>query len=193
MKFFRSPDTPTDANEDEDGDEYDWYSFCVNEKLTIKIRGTVVWLVPRGACFKDVVAVEPIDENVPSTLIVVARANEQHELYENRGLWFHGGLNVTHDHARVYLVSEGDIGFTHTGEDSKKQSMDADQVAIVAGGIIELGGPLPGYVQRVEYESFVMDELADELIALGALPPLTAATSVSYLLARSTWAEITPR
>jgi hypothetical protein len=71
--------------------------------------------------------------------------------------------------------------------------MDADQVSMVAGGMIELGGPWPGYIQRVEYESPLMDDLADELIAIGALPPLTAGTGVSYFLARSTWAETTPR
>ena len=57
-------DGPDDGGPDDDGpDEYDWYSFCVDQKLTIRIRGTVVWLVPRGVCFKDEVAVAPIDEN----------------------------------------------------------------------------------------------------------------------------------
>ena len=192
VKFFRSPVSPADANEDEDGpDEFDWYSFYVDKKLTIRIKGTVVLLVPQGACFKQEVAVEPIDEGVPSTLIIVARPNENHPGFENRGLWFMGGLNVTHDNARVYLVSEGDIGFTR--EENDLASMDADQVTIVAGGSIELGGPRPGYIQRVEYEPPVMDALADVLIGIGALPPLTAGTSVSYILARSTWAETTPR
>jgi len=192
VTFFRSPASPSDAQEDQDEDEFNWYSFYVDQKLTIRIKGTVVWLVPRGACFKKEVAVEPIDEDVPSTLIIVARANENQPGFENRGLWFMGGLNVTHDHARVYLVSEGDIGFTRE-EDSRSVSMDADQVTMVAGGMIELGGPFPGYIQRVEYEPPVMDALADVLIAIGALPPLTAGTGVSYFLARSTWAETTPR
>jgi hypothetical protein len=40
--------------------------------------------------------------------------------------------------------------------------MDADQVTMVAGGMIELGGPVrQGYIQRVEYEQPVMDALAD--------------------------------
>jgi hypothetical protein len=192
VTFFRSPVSPADANEDDDGpDEFDWYSFYVDKQLTIRIKGTVVWLVPQGACFKQEVAVEPIDENVPSTLIVVARPNERQPGFENRGLWFMGGLNVTHDNARVYLVSEGDIGFTR--EENDLVSMDADQVTIVAGGMLELGGPRQGYVQRVEYEPPVMDALADQLIAIGALPQLTAGTGVSYFLARSTWAETTPR
>jgi hypothetical protein len=49
VKFFRSPASPADANEDEDGpDEFDWYSFYVDKQLTIRIKGTVVLLVPQG-------------------------------------------------------------------------------------------------------------------------------------------------
>lgn len=187
-KFFRSPPSPEDA---EGPAEFDQYSFYVDEDLTVRIRGTVVWLVPRGACFKRNVTVVPLDPNVPSTLIIVARPNERDPGYENRGLWFQGGLTITHDNARLYLVSEGDIGITR--EQNRSASLDADQVAVVAGGIIELGGPRPGYRQQLEYEPYVMDALTDQLIAQGALPQLTAGATMSYVLARPSWAETTPR
>jgi len=192
-KFFRGPPSPTDAQGDEDErpTEYDQYSFYVDRDLKVKIRGTVVWLVPRGACFRRNVLVELLDPDVPSTLVIVARPNERDPGYTNRGLWFQGGLTVTEDNACVYLVSEGDIGLTR--HQNKSESFDADQVSIVAGGIIELGGPRPGDSQHIEYEPFVMDALADKLISDGALPPLTAATTMSFVLARSTWAETTPR
>ena len=59
--------------------------------------------------------------------------------YENRGIWFQGGLRIEDSNACVYLVSQGDIGLTHGHDVTDGQ--EARSLSIVAGGDVEIGGP----------------------------------------------------
>ena len=187
-KYFRPPPSPHDAHHDP---EYDDYSFYVNGNLTLSVRGTVVWVIPRGACFRNRVTVVQEDTNVPSTLVIVAKANGRSTGYENRGLWFMGGLRASSSTMRVFLVSEGDIGLTHTNEVT--WGPDVNQLCIVAGGDVELGGPASGYRQRIMRDAGTMDPVADQLVASGALPALTASSTMTFVPVPSTWSETTPR
>jgi len=185
-RFFRSPPSPHHAHERA---EFDDYTFYTDSDLRITVGGTAVWVVPQGACFRRDVTV--VSNGSPATLVIVAKPNLRDPGYENRGLWFQGGLTVTDNNVRVFLVSEGDIGVTHRHNSSINQDVNA--LSIVAAGDVELGGPTSGYRFRLSYAPSAMDALADQLIAQGALPPLTAGTGTSYVVARSSWVETTPR
>jgi len=186
VRFFRSPPSPHHAHE---RSEFDQYTFYTDNDLRITVGGTAVWVVPQGACFRRDVTV--VSNGSPATLVIVAKPNQRDPGYENRGLWFQGGLTVTDNNMRVYLVSEGDIALTHTHDSSTSQDVNA--LSIVAAGVVELGGPVSGYRFRLSYAPTAMDALADQLIAQGALPPLTAGIGTSYVVARSSWVETTPR
>lgn len=188
--FFRSPPSPEHAKDDEVG-PYDHYTFFVDDDLTIRILGTVVWVVPEGACFEGDVRVVPVDEGLRSTLVIVAKANGRDPGYADRGLWLQGGLSASDDDVRVFLVSEGDIAVTRSH--NRSESLDARRVSIVAGGDVELGGPYPGYRQRFVHVGSEMVPLAGRLLAEGALPALSTGSSMNFVMRRSTWAETTPR
>ena len=188
-KFFHSP--PSADDPEHPRDEHDWYSFFVHDELTIRIRGKVVWVVPEGACFYRHVRIMLDDDDVPGTLILVAKANRRQPGHEDRGIWFQGGLSVYEQGARVYLVSEGGIALTR--ERNKFESDTAERISIVAGGEIELGGPSSGYWQRLAYGSASMHAHTDELISDLALPKLSSGTSMAFVIARSSWGETTPR
>ena len=127
----------------------------------------------------------------PSTLVIVAKANRRDPGYGERGLWLQGGLSVSEQDVRVFLVSEGDIAITRSH--NRSESFDARRVSIVAGGDVVLGGPYPGYRQRFVHVSSEMAPLAEQLLAQGALPSLAAGSSMNFVMRRSTWAETTPR
>ena len=182
--FFRSPPSPCDAGS---GGRCASYSFYVDDDLTIRVRGTVVWVVPDGACFRRNLRVVPIEAGSPGTLVLVAKANRRDPGYENRGLWLQGGLTVTETDVRVFLVSEGDIAVTRTH--NRDESQDARRVSIVAAGDVELGGPLPGSRQRFLHITSEMAPLAEQLMAQGALPTLSAGSAIHFVLARSSWVE----
>jgi hypothetical protein len=185
-RFFLSPPSPHDEHHYAESDEY---SFFTDGDLRITVAGTAVWVIPQGACFRKDVTV--VSNGAPATLVVVAKPNQRDPGYENRGLWFQGGLTVTDENMRVFLVSEGDIGVTHRYNPGVSQDVQA--VSIAAAGRVELGGPTSGYRFRLSYAPSTMDALADQLLAQGALPPLTAGTGTAYVVARSTWVETTPR
>jgi hypothetical protein len=188
VRFFRNP--PRSTTDDTGYSDLGEYSFFAHRDLTIRIQGTVVWVVPQGASFRDKVIVVP-EGGVPSTLVIVAKRNGREPGSEDRGLWFKGGLTSADPNARVYLVSEGSIGITHRQNESSDQ--EVRRVNVVAGGLFELGGPDFGHRFRLFYDAAGMDALADQLMALGALPGLTGTVATTFQIARSTWAETTPR
>lgn len=189
--FFHSPATPADAQ----GDNLaKLYSFYVNDDLDIKVQGVAVWVVQQGACFKKQVNVHAIDpnSNIPSTLVIVAKANLLDPGRENRGLWFRGGLTVdVQNGVHVYLVSQGDVSVIE--DKDEEETNHAGGVSIVAGGRIEIGGPQTGHELDLTYDAPAMDGLADDLFATGALPTLMGGTGANFVVARQTWLEITPR
>ncbi len=188
-RYFGSPPIP-EAVQDNPGNfpEGNRYTFYADRPLEITVRGTVVWLVEEGVCFRKVVTIKP-DNNAPGTLIIVAKANGRDPGYENRGIWFQGGL-VSDDKTKVFLVSDGDIGLTH--KRSQNENHEAKAIAIVAGGEVELGGPDSGLTFRLAYHAS-MDAIATDLLQRGALPALSGGSSTGYAMSSGSWLETTPR
>lgn len=192
--FFRSP--PSDDNarsrvEPEFG-AYGFYSF---HSTDITVRGTAVWVVPDGVCFRRTVSIKGHDAASSNNLVIVAKRNGRHAGYEDRGIWFQGGIDLSANssgrYPRVYLVSEGDIGLTH--HHSVGTSKSADRTSIVAGGRVELGGPEGGQHYELGYTASIMDALADLLLGEGALPQYAGGGATAFGVLRGQWAETTPR
>jgi len=192
-KFFQSPpSSPTDHADSEDNDNIGRYSFYVNDDLDIKVQGVAVWVVGtpgtgglQGVGFKNRVRVRAYDSNIPSTLVIVAKAGAA-----NRGIWFRGGLRVS-DGVQVFVVSDGDVYVVHDNDADK--STDAGAISIVAGGRIVIGGPDSEHSFELDYDAASMDALADQLLARGALPYVTGGAGANFLAMRPSWLETTPR
>ena len=187
--FYHSPPSPTDNNHDQD-QEFPRYSFYVGDDLRIKVQGIAVWVVDQGVCFDNQVFVNAYDPGVPSTLVIVAKANLRDPGRENRGIWFRGGLKI-YDGVQVYLVSEGDVSVVHVHD--RNETHAASTLSIVAGGRIEIGGPQSGELASLGYDPSSMDALADQLISVGALPEVTGGTGANFVAIRPSWLEISPR
>lgn len=191
--FFRMQTSATDDDAADDP-EYREYSFYVNDyPLTLRVRGTVVWVIDRGGCFKNVVNVVQDDPDVPSALVIVARANGRDPGNENRALWLQGGLQVTSGNMRVFLVSQHDIAVMHLSPKAVTSGHEARSLSIVAGGAVELEGPAPSNQFDLRYSASTMDALADVLLAQRALPSLAGGSGMSFAPLPHTWLETTPR
>lgn len=182
-RYFKSPRSPQSA---EGRSEFDQYTFFSDGSTTINVRGTCVWVVPQGVCFRQRVFVQP--DGPGGTLVIVAKANGRDPGYENRGIWFQSGLIVNNPSSmKVFLVSEGDIGITYLRNST--ESRDAQALSMVAGGDIELMGPSNGYTFKLYHDSN-MDALADDLVARGALPPTTGGSGTAFAYVGSSWKEL---
>jgi Tfp pilus assembly protein PilX len=189
--FYKLDRKATDAGAKNDP-EYDQYSFYSNNyPIELEVRGTAVWLVDQGACFKNVVNVVPESPGVPSTLIIVARANGRDPGFEERALWFQGGLQVSDPNMHVFLVSEHDIAVTHVNAAST--SHVARNVSIVAGGRVVLEGPRSTNEFDLVYTPSAMDGLVNRLASESALPALSGGGGYTFAPVPRTWVEITPR
>ncbi|MCE9627742.1 MAG: hypothetical protein K8R56_07490 [Candidatus Eisenbacteria bacterium] len=181
-RFFRSPASPHSA---ENRSEYDQYTFYSDAQTTIFVRGTCVWVVPQGVCFRQRVTIQP--DGPGGTLVIVAKANGRDTGYENRGIWFQSGLVLSDpSNTRLFLVSDGDIGLTHIHQNNSDNTVSA--LSIVAGGDIELMGPGSGSTFRLMHPNS-MDFYADDLLARGALPSISGGTGTGYAFAGSSWKE----
>lgn len=182
-RFFKSPRSPHSA---EGRSEYDQYTFFSDGSTTINVRGTCIWVVPQGVCFRQRVFVQP--DGPGGTLVIVAKANGRDPGYENRGIWFQSGLIVNNPSStKVFLVSEGDIGITYLRNTT--ESRDVKALSMVAGGDIELMGPSNGYTFKLYHDSS-MDAVADDLIARGALPPTSGGSGTAFAYVGSSWKEM---
>jgi hypothetical protein len=130
------------------------------------------------------------DDGILSTLVIVAKPNGRDPRFPNRGIWFQGGLRVSDD-VHVYLVSDGDISVVHLNDEDRNNA--ANRISIVAGGRIEIGGPESGSRLELGYDASSMDDLAETLLAMGALPQVVGGTGTNFAVKRQTWLETTPR
>ena len=186
--FFRSPTSPTKEGEIDDY-QHAAYSFYVGAELDVSVKGIAVWVIPKGVCFRHRVTVDAVDSN-PSTLVIVAEPSVDDPADGNRGIWFMGGLKIR-EKVNVYLVSQGDISLVHRSDHGK--SNDAKTASIVAGGRIEIGGPDSSEEFTLNYDPSLMDVVSDQLLALGALPPVVGGTGANFVALKKSWLETTPR
>jgi len=195
--FFRmDPNDPAarpSADHPENDPEYTQYDFYVNDHpITLRVRGTVVWVIAAGALFKNVVNVLS-DNSTPSTLVIVAGANGRDPRDTSRALWFQGGLQITDSNMRVFLVSEHDIAMMLMNQQAKLADHEVPNVSIVAGGDVVLQGPAPLHQFTLRYAASPMDALADDLLAKHALPALAGGGGAVFVPVAQTWLETTPR
>ncbi len=182
-RFFRSPPSPHSA---EGRSEFDEYTFFSDAQTTIFVRGTCVWVVPQGVCFRQRVNIQP--DGPGGTLVIVSKPNGRDVGYENRGIWFQSGLAVNDPtNTRVFLVSEGDIGLTHIHNNNTDNTVNA--ISAVAGGDIEIMGPIGGSTFQLTHASS-MDSYADDLLARGALPSISGGSGSGYAFAGASWKEL---
>ena len=195
VRFFRSPELDPDDHYSPNAPEFPSYAFYCEPAITLTIKGTVVWVVPDGLCLGHALTVKTHeDADTPPTLIIVAKANRRDPGRVNRGIWLQGGLDLTATDGiapRVYLVSQGDVAVTH--DHSRTTDHDADAVSIVAGGSVELEGPLEEARFRLGYGGASMDALGDQLLGIGALPPVSGGGAAAFASIRGQWRETTPR
>jgi hypothetical protein len=195
-RFFRSPELDPRDEKTPNATEFPFYSFYCQPAITLRVRGTAVWVVPEGICLGHTLTVKAEDNvDSPPTLIIVAKANHRDPGRGNRGIWLQGGLDLTPNSddvaPRVYLVSQGDVAVTH--DHSYQTDHDAETVSIVSGSIIELEGPEQDVRFRLGYGGAPMDAWADQLLGLGALPPVAGGSATAFAAVRGQWRETTPR
>lgn len=195
-RFFSSPELSPDDGLSPNRPEFPFYSFYCDPEITLKVLGPTVWVVPEGFCMRHTLTVKAHeDAKTPPVLVIVAKPNHRDPGRENRGIWLQGGLDYTANDKgiapRVYLVSQGDISVTH--DHNRKSDHAAETTSIVAGGSIELEGPEDDRRFKLAYSSPSMDDLADQLLGRGALPPVTGGGATAFAAIRGQWRETTPR
>ncbi|MFM7231089.1 MAG: hypothetical protein ACKO3S_03830 [bacterium] len=181
--FFRSPPTPESAQEDPEASQFGFYT---DGTLTITVRGTCVWVIPDGVCFGRRVVVQP-EAGQSGTLVIVAKRNGRAPGFENRGIWFQGGLSLNNPtNTRLFLASSNDIaiGYLRNTTDSR----DVRALSVVAGGAIELMGPSGGFRFRLTHPSS-MDAVAATLLAQDALPTTSGGNGRVLAYSGASWKE----
>ena len=143
--------------------------------------GTVVWLLPAGACFERWVTVT----GAPSCNLVIVAGKSTNTTYSaitgaDPGLWFQGGISSTGP--SLFLVSDGTVALDRWVGTSHENSIPF--LAVFSGGVY-LRGPLggAGYIRK-----FVMthcgndDAILNPLYEAGLLPNTRGRTKTFALV-----------
>jgi hypothetical protein len=189
--FYTLPDGSSPPSGEGDTEWNEHYQFYCDNPLEIRVDGTAIWLIDRGVCFGGKVTVVPDPDapppspDNPYTLVIVAKPNPNGS-DPNRGIWFQGGLANDSTETRVFLVSDGDISLTQ--QHSSSSNLNARAVSIVAGGTVELMGPVSGTLTRVAHAAS-MNAHADDMVASGLLPPPSGGSTSRFAVVPHSWLE----
>lgn len=182
-RFFSSPPTPESAQDDPEASQFGFYT---DGTLTITVRGPCVWVVPDGVCFGRRVVVQP-QPGQSGSLVIVAKRNGRAPGFENRGLWFQGGLSLSDpNNVSLFLVSSSDIALGYVRNST--ESRDVRALSVVAGGRIDLMGPSGGFRFRLTHPTS-MDATATTLLSQDALPPTSGGNGRVLAYSGASWKE----
>ena len=165
------------------------FAYSAGGTLELNVKGTVVWMLPRGFRSDNQVNVQAYDSS-PTTLVMVGSPNPLRTGAGNDpriGLWFFGGINVAPG-VSIILVSDGQVNIE--GNNSGNASVAAANMSVFSEGLYLMGPKAPFFLDFSHPTS--MDALIGNLESIGALPGATGAAPAAFTLIPGSWQDATP-
>lgn len=170
-----------------------YFDFFSQRRVIVRVRGTAIWLVPRGTQIEGEFIVRRLAGATTGTLVMVVGPNERY-VYpapftvpgeDNRqyGPIFENGVRL--ENTSMFLVSHG-IARIHRGYPGDE--LVANGISVFAQGI-EFEGPEyvdPRKDMRLEYPAW-LEPVARSLTSRGLLPGATGIASGEWTLRAGTW------
>lgn len=189
-RFFRSPPDERTTHHTTMSPYFDFFS---QRRVIVRVRGTAIWLVPRGTQIEGEFIVRRLAGATTGTLVMVVGPNERY-VYpapftapgeDNRqyGPIFENGIRL--ENTSLFLVSHGiaRIKRPYAGPEAV-----ANGISVFAQRI-EFEGPEygdPRKDMRLEYPAW-LEPIAQSLTSRGLLPGATGVASGEWTLRSGTW------
>lgn len=160
------------------------FSYVTDANTHVRVRGTAIWILPKGAYFIGEFRVQRYDEDDPANLIIVAAPNGLHPLYPLSGTWFSKGIWTPDDDVNVFVVSSGSVLIDDLS--ISPDDIEARHLSVLAQNI-RLSGPALGtHTLRLEYAP-ELKSVASDLYGRGLLPPIPGMTMQSFERVAGSW------
>lgn len=166
--------------------------------IDIRVRGCVVWLLPRGVRFCHQPHISGLSGGGQDCLVIVAgrngpAMNTDLDEYgaDSAGIWFQGGLQTD---IPVILVSSGSVLLWHDNEYSGATvNTWANDLSIFAGSVSLMGPEQTNWMRLRHPEDGRLNRyFVDFLVRNSALPNSGTSTGHSLDLVSGTWRASTP-
>lgn len=177
-KYFRSASDTLTVIWTSQGTKYD---FVSGANVHLRVRGTAIWILPRGALFDGEVVVERLPGATTANLVIVAGPSTGSPV---TGVWFNKAVRTPLNDVNVFIVSNSTVRIQDAV--ASNQLMEARRLCIYADAI-RLSGPASGtHVLDLRYPA-ALRPVADQLYGLGLLPGVTGMQSTTFALVPGSW------
>lgn len=162
------------------------FDFCSGAVVHVRVRGTAIWIIPRGAYVEGEFRIERLPGATTANLIIVAGPNGRHPTYPNSGFWCTKGMWTTNNDVNVFLVSNGTVRI----EDGSPSHQDMGVAALsIVANAVRLNGPdEDAHRLSLRYPS-TLKPVAQDLYNRRLLPTVTGMQSGTFALQPGSWRQ----
>lgn len=172
-----------------------YFDFFSQRRVIVRVRGTAIWLVPRGTQIEGEFILQRLAGAASGTLVMVVGPNERYvypapftipgDDYRNYGPIFYNGIRIATSNTSMFLVSHGvaRIERPYAGDE-----LVANGISVFAHRI-EFEGPeyqMPRKDMRLEYPAW-LEPVATSLYSRGLLPRGIGVATGEWTLQAGTW------
>ena len=156
------------------------YDFCSAALVHVRVRGTAVWILPRGAYLEGEFRVERLPGASTANLVIVAGPGSS---LPATGVWFSKGIGIPNNDVHVFIVSSSTVRI----EDviTLGGTIASPKLCVYANAI-QLKGSSSAHRLDLGYAS-AMRTVADQLYGRGLLPGVPGMASATFALAPGSW------
>jgi hypothetical protein len=164
------------------------YDFYSSGNITVKVRGTAVWIVPAGMLLDGELHVERLPGAATATLIIVAGPSVRAGPNAIYGVTFGKAIRTPNDDANVFVVSEATVR-VQDGSLANTPPVIACRNLCIYANAIQLSGPAAGtHVLSLNYRPD-FKQVADDLYGRGLLPSPSGVQMTSFTFVPGSWRE----
>jgi hypothetical protein len=160
------------------------FSYFTDANTHIFVRGTAVWILPKGIYSIGEFQVERLVAGEPANLVIVAGPNGVPVPNPLAGAWFAKGIWIPSNNVNVFVVSSGSVLISDAS--ISLANIEARHLSVFGQSIV-LSGPAVGtHTLRLEYAPD-QKPVATDLYSRGLLPPISGMTMQALARIPGSW------
>jgi len=164
---------------------YDFFSGAI---VTVRVRGTAIWIVPAGMLIDGEFRVERLPGATTANLIIVAGPSVRSGLNSYKGVSFSKAIVTPNDDANVFIVSSATVEIRDGSAATTPPVIGCRNLCVYANAIQMVGPNTGTHLLTLTYRPD-FKQVADDLYSRGLLPAASGVQTSSFTFRPGSWRE----
>jgi hypothetical protein len=160
------------------------FSYFTDANTHIFVRGTAVWILPKGIYCIGEFVVDRLVAGEEANLVIVAGPNGAPVPNPLAGAWFSKGISTPNDNVNVFVVSSGSVLISDAS--ISPINIEARRLSVLGQDVVLSGPALGTHTLRFEYAPD-QKPIATDLYNRGLLPPFSGMTMQAFEKVAGSW------